>query len=199
MRELLVPAVLVMVGACGSSKPAAPVPTVDAQAEGARADGPPGSADAAAGPEAGDVPPADLATEVALEIGADRAGEAAAQDAAADATTTDAGATTTVTCAATGTVTTFSRACMVDLDCMIGYQQVDACGSLAALGLHRSEEKRWAMVEGACRTATPLVPCPAKAIATEDGKSGPIALVAATCEAGRCQTCTNCRPPPPPQ
>ena len=83
-------------------------------------------------------------------------------------------------------VTGFEKACANHDTCIIGYHQVDCCGSLFALGMDQSERERFDQLEAACVVTYPGCGCPQGPTQAEDGQSGH--TIAVRCLDGQCTT-----------
>jgi hypothetical protein len=86
-------------------------------------------------------------------------------------------------------VIALDRSCGSDADCVAVHHATNCCGGLAWIGIHVSEQQRFASLETQCRASFPPCGCADSRDSTDDGsRITPPATAAAFCEAGLCKT-----------
>jgi hypothetical protein len=83
---------------------------------------------------------------------------------------------------------TFVKGCTNSDSCVIGYHQVDCCGTLIAIGINHSERDAFDAAEAAWEATCPACGCAAQPTKTEDGRTGTMANITVTCDSGMCIT-----------
>jgi hypothetical protein len=87
------------------------------------------------------------------------------------------------------TVPTLDRTCTTDADCFAASNIADCCGRLQYIGLHTTEQTRYAGLEQQCQATWPACTCATGPTTTDDGsriKNG--MSVGVTCRQGVCTT-----------
>jgi hypothetical protein len=84
--------------------------------------------------------------------------------------------------------TTFDRGCTLPDNCVIGFHQVDCCGSLVAVGINHSQRDVFDAAEMTWDQTCPACGCAAQPTLAEDGKSCAMAMVTVSCDTGMCTT-----------
>jgi len=84
--------------------------------------------------------------------------------------------------------TSFVKGCTSTDNCVIGFHQVDCCGSLVAEGINHSERDTFNTAETAWDATCPQCGCMAQATVADDGKSCAMNAVTVSCDTGTCTT-----------
>jgi hypothetical protein len=84
--------------------------------------------------------------------------------------------------------TTFDRTCTLPDNCVIGFHQVDCCGSLVAVGINHAQRDAFDAAEMTWDNTCPACGCAAQPTMAEDGKSCAMAMVTVSCDTGMCTT-----------
>lgn len=94
---------------------------------------------------------------------------------------------------------TFDRSCALDTDCVVVGHQTDCCGTLAAMGITRGEQARFASAEAQCLAQYPACGCDSGTVITDDGSSPPPGTgtsgVVVRCASGVCTSSARASTP----
>ncbi len=82
---------------------------------------------------------------------------------------------------------TFERGCSAGGNCVIGYHQLDCCGSLRAIGINHSDRDAFDTAETACEATYPECDCAAQPTEADDGSTG-TGDATVDCVSGTCTT-----------
>ena len=86
-------------------------------------------------------------------------------------------------------VSSLSRSCVADSDCLAARHQFNCCGSTVWLGINKAESSKFSALESACDATYPACGCASREPTTDDGSSLPYQNTAGVgCQGGACKT-----------
>ncbi|MFO0588445.1 MAG: hypothetical protein U0441_12925 [Polyangiaceae bacterium] len=100
------------------------------------------------------------------------------------------GSTVVVEC--TGTTPSFpefDRACAAATDCVIGFHQINCCGTRTAMGIASTAQSDFAAAEATCESQYPGCGCAQGPTMTDEGSTAiDEAMIQVQCSGGMCMT-----------